>query len=183
MFRSQRRSGFTLIELLVLIVIIAVMSSTIVPAYSRYLAHARFDGQVRSIQEIAAYAHEQAVATDSTVTMTYDPQSATFTVVTPPVSHSDLPIALAGVDSSLNDISYPPRRLQISPEYALRQSAGDSRSGSSGSSTNIRFRGDGTCDGAMITLSSASGYTAQLTLQASTSRLLLQPDAAPGQVQ
>ena len=177
MFRSQRRSGFTLIELLVLIVIIAVMSSTIVPAYSRYLAHARFDGQVRSIQEIAAYAHEQAVATDSTVTMTYDPQSATFTVVTPPVSHSDLPTALAGVDSSLNDISYPPRRLQISPEYALRQSAGDSRSGSS---TNIRFRGDGTCDGAMITLSSASGYTAQLTLQASTSRLLLQPDAAPG---
>ncbi len=177
MFRPQRRSGFTLIELLVLIVIIAVMSSTIVPAYSRYLAHARFDSQVRAIQEIAAYAHEQAIKSDSTVTMTFEPQSATFTVMTPPVSQTDLPSALAGADSSLNDISYPPRQLQISHEFALRQSAAG---GQSGSSTNIRFRGDGTCDGAVISLSSAAGYTAQLKLQASTSRLL-QPDSFPGQ--
>src|SRR5690348_12920265 len=60
------RRGFTLIELLVIIIIIAVVSSIVVPSYSRFYARARFQAAVRDVRDLLASAREQAVTGDTT---------------------------------------------------------------------------------------------------------------------
>ncbi len=200
--RRPTHRGFTLIELIVIIMIITIMSSIVVPAYARFWAKARFDATVRNVTDVFRQARELAIAHDVTTTVTFNPGSATLTLTTPPsASVSDQPSALAEADdSNANDPVPPPREETLGEEFRLddfvagggnnNNGNGDAHGGArsgAGGLTELRFRSDGTTDGARLTLSSASGYRAQMTVWPATGRVTLDDSdnanqsPAPGQ--
>jgi prepilin-type N-terminal cleavage/methylation domain-containing protein len=192
LFRNHKRA-FTLIELLVVIIIMAVMTCVVVPAYARFLQKARFDGVAQDIQDAFAFAKERAVANDTTVTLTFDPQSETFTVnVTPPPPPADQPTAML-IGSNGEEVSAAgseaPMVVQLDPEYTITNFSTGGQAAVSGGGQNARqgnvaqinFLGDGTCDGASFSLSSSSGRTAQFILLPANGRLMIENSPAQNQ--
>src|SRR5215467_9253360 len=96
----RRDRAFTLIELLIVIIIIAVMASAVVPAWAKFWARAQFDAKTREIQDVFAYAREQAITNDTPSTVRFDPQSATLTVtITQPPPVTDQPAAFGAAEN------------------------------------------------------------------------------------
>lgn len=184
--KHAAKHGFTLIEMVVVIIIVAVVSAILVPAYSHFYAKARFDGNVREVLDVFAYAREQAIAKDAPATLTFDPQSESFAVtVTPLPPPVDQPTVFADVnaDSSLLQQTH---LVHLDPNMGVvgfsatdtSQGSGNSAgSGGRGAST-VRFRPDGTSDGAEMTVVAAdSGYSAHLVLLPGTGRMQIADDA------
>jgi|SRR5579871_3245113 len=181
--------AFTLIELLVVILIIAVMAGTVVPAYARFLEKSRFQTQVRYVQDLFAFAREQAVQKDTTVTVDYDPRNAMFVAtVTPPAPTTDQPSAFAamnGGDTSQETEIIPPHVTRLGEEYAVASfkvgtsgvTQGANGNSKGGSSTELHFLSDGTVEGADLVIASNKGYLAHLVLWPSTGRLTLEEEA------
>jgi prepilin-type N-terminal cleavage/methylation domain-containing protein len=189
------RRGFTLIELLIVILIIAVMAAVVVPSYLRFLGHARFRTKVRAVQDLFAYAREQAVLIGAPVTLSYDKQSESFTVTLPtPPAEADQPVALSGSDAGEDanaqaSPATPPRTISLDADqsignYSLSASplttaspnatvpGSNSSSGQSGPN-DLHFQGDGTVEGLEMLITQSDGAHAQLTLSPATARLTL----------
>ncbi len=187
-----RRRGFTLIELLIVILIIAVMAAVVVPSYLNFLGHARFRRKVREVQDLFAYAREQAVLLGAPVTLSYDKQSESFTVTLPtPPAQTDEPVALSGSEAGedANAASTPPRTVQLDHDqsvgnYTLSASplataspnatvpGSNSTSGNAGPN-DLHFQSDGTVEGLQMVISQSDGAHAQLVLSPATARLTL----------
>jgi prepilin-type N-terminal cleavage/methylation domain-containing protein len=161
-----RRSGFTLIELLVIIIIISVVSSIVVPSYSRFMARANFDGATRNVRDLFAYAREQAVVNDTTVTVRFEPQSQTFAaIVTPPPPQADQPVAFGAMNTNaaaaVSQTAAEPVTVSLGGDFLVSNYQTGVQGQGGG---DLHFRGDGTCEGAQIMLVSSAGYQRQLTL-------------------
>jgi type II secretory pathway pseudopilin PulG len=175
----RRRSAFTLIELLTIILIIAVVSSVVVPAYARFWSKARFDAAVRNVRDIFAYAREQAVLNDTEAVVTFDGRSQTFAaIVNPPPPLTDLPAALQNTAVGAAPHTAPaPKGVQLGEEFQiadLSSGAQGAASGAGNRATEIRFRGDGTSDGARVVLRSSAGYQATLIVWPATGRITVE---------
>jgi prepilin-type N-terminal cleavage/methylation domain-containing protein len=172
--------AFTLIEILVVVIIIAVMAGVVVPAYSRMSTKIKFDGVVGDVKDILRYARAQAVERDTTVTVSYDPQSGTFAArALPTLPATDLPVALsseANVDSDPSPLAAEaPRTVSLDRGYSVGSfslDTGNANPGSTGQRA-IRFRGDGTSDAAEITLIATSGDAAVLRLMPATGSVVV----------
>jgi prepilin-type N-terminal cleavage/methylation domain-containing protein len=187
MTRPTWKRAFTLIELLIVIIIIAVMAAVVIPSYVRYLSHVRFQGKVREVQDIFGYAREQAVTLDTTVTLHFDQQSESFSAeVTPPPKSSDEPSSFTSNDNTGGAMAQttPDRRVvQLDSSQSVRQfSISGTLPGTSSSNTtptpasspsDLHFLSDGTVEGMTMTLSSATGASADFTLWPSTARLTM----------
>ena len=173
------RRAFTLIELMVVILMIAVMAGVIVPAYSHYYMKAQFDSTARQVQDIFAFAREQAIVRDTTVTVSYDPQTHAFTAqVAPPQTQTDLPVALAGAvnaDGSTSQGGETQKSCRLDPDvnigsFSVSSAASGTAGGPSGGN-QLHFLGDGTVEGATLSITSGNGYAAQFQLWPATGRL------------
>ena len=172
----NRQHAFTLIELLVVILILAVMAAVMVPAYSGFYEKARFDAEVRRIQDYFALAREKAVKGDTTVTLHFERGIHEFSIaIDPPPAQNDLPTALltaSGKDSGAGQELAP---YHVSDEHQVEHFTVSGASGPAGiTKVDVQFRGDGTSDGADISLLSRQGFTAHLTLAPMNGRLSLQ---------
>lgn len=177
--RSER--GFTLIELLMVIIIIAVMSATMVPAYARFWSKTRFNGTVAQVRDCFVNARQQAILNDTSATVSFDARSQTFVVtVAPPPTQFDQPVAFGNTDTDNGGTVTPPTPtgVQLNPDIVVTSfQAGGNLSGGSGQpagATEVHFRNDGTCDGADLQLASDSGYTAHLIVWPATGRVTLE---------
>ena len=184
------KHGFTLIEMVVVIIIVAVVSAILVPAYSHFYAKARFDGNVRDVLDVFAYAREQAIEKDAPATLTFDPQSESFSVsVTPLPPPVDQPSTFPDVRADNNMLSQT-HVARLEPFMGVVGfNATDTSQGSTGSTgsngmaanrsaSSVHFRPDGTSDGAEMTLVGAdSGYSAHLLLSPGTGRMQIVDDA------
>ena len=175
----HRGRAFTLIELLVVILIIAVISAIMVPAYAGYYDKSRFDGEVRRIQDYFAQARENAVKGDTTVTLHFERGIHEFSMTVdalPP--QDDLPTALltAAATKSNGGQDIPP--YHIGEDYQVKNFNVTSSSANSGpagvTQTDVHFQGDGTCDRAELVLTSKQGYNAHLSLSPMNGRLALE---------
>lgn len=173
--------AFTLIELLVVILIIAVMAAVVVPAFAGYYEKTRFDAQIRRVQDYFAQARELAVKGDTTARLRFERSAHRFSIVVDPLPpQDDMPTALltaSGTDLAPTTDVAP---FQISDEFRIEDFTVTGADGASGvTQSDVRFMGDGTSDGARITIKSAQGYSAQLTLSPMNGRLTVDmPDGS-----
>ena len=191
---TTMRKGFTLIEMVVVIIIVAVMTSVIVPAYARFYARASFDAEVRQVQDVFAYAREQAVQRDTAVTLNFNPQSESFDItLLPPTPPTDQPTAYANANTDTSTLAVS-HTVQLSSKVGVTgftatdtsqgivpgSTAGNANGGRG--QTTVNFRADGTSDGAELTVVSAENpYSAHLTLHPGNARLTLDEDTQSGQ--
>jgi Tfp pilus assembly protein FimT len=167
--------AFTLIEMLVLIIIIAVFAAAVVPSYSRMFARTRFENDVREVRDLFAHARERAIARDTTAQLMFDAQTQTFAVMVnaaPPPT--DQPIAFADDPQIMNAASQsePPKGYTLPADVRVESFAVGGTGGNAGTgSSAIRFRSDGTCDGAQLRMVSENGYTADLLLMPATGQI------------
>lgn len=175
---SSLRRAFTLIELMVVILMIAVMAGVVVPAYSRYYARAQFESTARQVQDIFAFAREQAIVRDTTVTVSYDPQSHAFLAqVTASQPQTDLPVSLAGTvnpDGSSARGGETQKSYRLNPDVnvgAFSVSSSSNNGAGSGGGNQLHFLSDGTVEGATLAITSTDGSAAQYQLWPATGRL------------
>lgn len=182
--QSDNRRAFTLIELLVVILMITLLASVIVPNYARFNKRAQFRAQAQKIQDIFAYARDQAVSRDTTVTVTYDQQSGSFVAtVSPPPTMSDQPAAFVQSDNDAATASstLPPRTVTIDPPCQAMftsDTSGSSGGGAGGGGmTAFHFRSDGTVESGTVMLEDRENqYSAVLRLWGATGRMTLEED-------
>jgi prepilin-type N-terminal cleavage/methylation domain-containing protein len=179
----SRRRGFTLIELLVVIIIIAVMSVGIVPAYQRFLGRVSFDALTGDVAGLFAEARNRAVTDGTEVDVRFDRSNGAFALIEQPaLPITDQPVALQSSMPQMNTQSGSQnpavsRVVQLGRNYAApvftpgSGTAGASSGASGGSPDTVRFRDDGTCDGATLTLLSSEGYSAQFVVLPATGRI------------
>ena len=180
---THLRRAFTLIELMVVILMVAVMASIVVPAYNRYYAKSQFENTARQVQDIFAFAREQAITRDTTVTVTYDPQNHAFQAqVAQAQPQTDLPVALSGTvnsdgTSTQSGETQKSARLGADVNVASFSVSSNPNANASapttgtGSSNQLNFLPDGTVEGATLEITSADGYSAQYQLWPATGRL------------
>ncbi len=177
------KRAFTLIELLVVIIIIATMASAIVPAYGKFLARTRFEGEVREVRDLCAHARDRAIGRDTTISLTFDAATQTFAVIVPTLPPpADQPIAFNNAVESQIAMSPtdPPRGYTLPPDVAVANFAVGGTGGNAGNGTSaIRFRGDGSSDAAQFRLVAESGYSAQIMLMPATGQVKIEEEAAP----
>ena len=79
-----------------IIILLAILTSIIVPSYSRYWHRTRFQGAVNDIADLIADARERAITKDTQTTLSYLGGTQTFKLeVTPPTPSSDMPTAMS----------------------------------------------------------------------------------------
>jgi prepilin-type N-terminal cleavage/methylation domain-containing protein len=178
---QRRAPAFTLIELLVVIVLIAVLAGVVVPSYGRWWGRTRFEGAVAQVRDLLAFSRERAVANDTMTVVTFDTRNQAFQAeVLPPPATQDQPVALTSdtnIDPNTGLIPQAPRSYKLAPEFTVVEFARMSDASGMNSNrptTDLRFRGDGTCDGARITLASDAGYSAVLIVWPGTGRITVE---------
>src|SRR5689334_14601840 len=147
------------------------MSSVIVPAYARFWERTRFESTLRALQDVFAYAREQAIVNETTAAVVYDPQNAQLSVTFAPVPPQlDQPLALrpnGNADATVPVATMPPPlNFHVGGEFALTQFTTGT-----GAGTTLHFRSDGTCEGGEAVLVSATGYAAHLVILPTTGRV------------
>jgi prepilin-type N-terminal cleavage/methylation domain-containing protein len=182
---DRQKPGFTLIELLIVIVLIAVMAAVIVPAYVRYLSGVRFQAACRHVQDIFAYAREQAIASGSPVTLRFDRQSETFAVDSPlQQPQPDLPTSMSNgelsVANATSQVARPPKTYslasnqKVSDYNVIQPDVPLSGAQQAFSSPNdLHFQPDGTVEALQMAMVQDDGKMAHFTLQPAAGRLVL----------
>ena len=181
---KRQKKGFTLIEMVVVIIIVAVVTAMLVPAYSRYYVRQRFDASVGDVQDAFAYAREQALAKDAPVTLVYDAQSDSFAInLSPLPPPSDQPVSFPDMSAD-NATLTQARSIRLDRNVSITgftstntsldsvSGGGASRNSNGRGATSVHFRSDGTSDGAELTVvDSANGNMAHMVLQPGSGRL------------
>lgn len=67
---ARRANGFTLVELMITVVVLAVLALVAIPAFQEVLAKRRLEGVANELSADLQYARTQAVADNTTVTLT-----------------------------------------------------------------------------------------------------------------
>lgn len=176
---GPHRKGFTLIEMIVLIIIMAVLSATAVPAYSRLRDRAVFQVRVNQLVSFLANARAQAIDLKTRVEMRFDPQTDTFTVRGESAFDSaDMPTDLA--ESAESATVLYERSLTLPDDYRIVDYTvfgPEAVFGNLASSqeTVTYFREDGTCDGVRFMLVRNTGDAAVVTLWPTTGTVDVEP--------
>ncbi len=171
---KYRLRGFTFVEMTVLIIIIAVLSSMVVPAYTRFLARAEFDKTVQQVLGFLSAARGAAISSGSDCTVAYDPGQGAFIASGGiAVRDTDVPVAIEEKGTSLAGVAVEP--LFLNPDVAEADLQAGGGQGGAGSTRNdlprIVFHEDGSSNGAQITIAAASGYGVRMLVIPATGRV------------
>jgi len=164
--------GFTLIEMVVLIIIMAVMSSVVVPAYSRLKDRAAFQTRIAAVVGFLSEARSRAIELGTPIQVRYDPQSDTFTAQGETTFEAaDLPTDVSSTTEAAavayqRTLTLPEdcRILDLTafgPEIVYSNVLSQQE-------TVIYFREDGSCDGLRFTLLRETGDAVTITLWPAT---------------
>ena len=157
----------------------AILSAVAVPSYTRLHARAQFDGSVQEVISLFRWARENAVETGLETSVRFDQQAATFIALTQsPEVITDAPTAVMEQQEQQEQSAIPPRVYELGEDIAVadfqsyRETLGNTSADSAGTAT-VRFRHDGSSDGARFLLYSSGGYRAMIEVGAATGKASL----------
>lgn len=166
--------AFTLIEMLVLIIILAMLSSVVVPASTRFYAKAKFQQNVQDVVGLLAYARSSAIESNSESVVRFDAQTDTFMVTrdsTTPAT--DVPTALQDTQDAAQIPDSKITRLGedvMVADFKSYDPAGDSNSSMGQKMAELRFHDDGSSSGGQFVIRSMNGYSAIVEVAPMTGR-------------
>jgi Tfp pilus assembly protein FimT len=172
---SRRRQAFTLIEMVVLIIIIAIISSVVVPSYTRFYARAKFQRTTEGVVGTLAWARNAAIENSSDCVVRFDAQSGTIAVTAEmPNISTDVPTAIQ--ESPETSGATEPRLFKLGEDVIVRDfTVGDTSNsnvlGANSQSRELRFYEDGSSNGGQMILQSADGYLARIVISPSTGKV------------
>jgi prepilin-type N-terminal cleavage/methylation domain-containing protein len=182
---THRLHGFTLIEMLVLIIIVAVISSVMVPRYAQFAAATKFRRDVRRIAEVLAWARESAIENDTSATVQFDRQTETFVVTLDPNTPADdMPSVFSDSTNQNAQSGTPAPRVLTLEEYLLvrispNSSQNSSNSQNSDSQNTLHFNSDGSCEGWILDIASPqTNSTERIVVSPTTGRITNETDAS-----
>jgi type II secretory pathway pseudopilin PulG len=167
--------------MLVLIVIMAVLSTVVVPAFSRLRDRAVFETHVGRVTSFLTQARAQAIELGTEVEVRFDPQTETFSArADSAVAGEDLPTALANIPDAATTVY--DQTLALPEDYRILEVevfGPDALAGelASGRETVLYFREDGTCDGLRFTVLRENRYAVVVTLWPATASVDVEPAA------
>lgn len=170
--REAGSKGFTLIEMLVLIIIIVVLSTAVVPVFSRLRDRSAFDAYMGDLVGFFAQMRAIAVEQGGAVEVRFDAQSDTFyaTAESGDIS-GDMPTDTAESEAAAPAVFE--RSFALPQDFAIRDvqlfgpEAYVTGSGTGGEVV-MRFNEDGTSDGLRFVVDRANGQSATITVWPST---------------
>ena len=160
--------------MLVLIIIIAVMSSVVVPASSRFYAKAKFQQNVQNVVGLLSYARSAAIDSNSDAVVKFDAQTETFMVtLESQTPATDLPTALQEAQINAQTPDTRVGRLAediIVTNFQAYDPTGSAASAMGQKAAELRFHEDGSSAGGQFVLQSLDGYTAVIEVAPMTGR-------------
>lgn len=99
---SLGRAGLTLVDVTVTMLVLGIMASSSIPAFSSFLLQARADSAAKRIRADLELARQTAIAESSTTTVSFSPMTGSYSVTG--VDHPDHPGQAYAVD--LNTYPY-----------------------------------------------------------------------------
>ncbi|NLH99793.1 MAG: hypothetical protein GX446_09935 [Chthonomonadales bacterium] len=168
----RRSAGFTLIEMLVLIIIMVVLSTAVVPVFSRLRDRSAFDAYMGDVVGFFAQMRALAVEQGGAVEVRYDAQSDSFSARAESGDLSgDMPTDAA--DSAETAPTVFERTFTLPEDFAISdvQVFGPDAyltGAAAPSEVLIRFYEDGTSDGIRFTVERKTGQMAIVTVWPST---------------
>ncbi len=169
----------TLIEMIVLIIVMALLSSVAVPAFSRLRDRAAFEAKVAQVMSFFTQTRAQAIELGMQVEVRFDPQSESFTARgDTTMTGQDLPTDIAATSETAT-VLYE-RSLALPSDYRiedLQVFGPEAVAGTMASRTEtvLYFHEDGTCDGLRFTLVRDTGHAAVITLWPTTGAVDVEP--------
>ena len=167
--------------------ILAVLTSLAVPSYWRMHSKVKFDQAVQTVLQVMSSARELAIQTGADTTVKFDQQSETFTVTVETVDQStDVPSQLQESQTNDQQTLQQPRMSRVSDEVGVvgfqvnqgsnySQSANGPSNSAQGGNT-LRFKPDGSCDGASFTIISTGNYRVNVEVSALTGKASIKED-------
>jgi Tfp pilus assembly protein FimT len=166
--------AFTLIEMLVLIIILAVLSSILVPASARSFAKARYQHSVQDVVGMLTYARNAAIDSNAESVVRFDAQTDTFVVTVETSSPSaDLPTAMQETQEA---VQVPESRVgKLADDIMVADFRSFDQSGETSGAmgqrmAELRFHEDGSSAGGQFVLRSADGYASVVEVAPMTGR-------------
>lgn len=170
----------TLIEMIVIVIIMAVVSSAAVPAYSRVVQRVAFRQAVTDVADLLAWSRYQASASGASVAVHIDAQRDELSCEpAAPPGDLDLPVELSTGSADARQPSV--RRVRLPEDVRIvevrKASEGSGTADTPGKvDTLVTFEDDGSCEGAAIQIVSRHGYNADLEVAAATGRVFILPN-------
>lgn len=176
----KNRYGFTLIEMLVLIIIMAIVTSLLIPRFEGAWQHTQFRWEKESLISFFADARRTATSYGGDVVVIYDPEQNMLEATLDP---SSLPTDLPAAMLSQNQPVQIPRTLNLGDSfqitnwntipgiYSTGSTTGNGALASSNNPYQIIFHADGSSDDLGFTFSSQYGYQSQFALNGITGHL------------
>lgn len=177
----RRTHAFTIVELITIIVIMMVVASITVPAWSRFHDRVVFERAVARVAAEVNAARESALREGADAFVRYDPQGNAIVVTTSgDVEDTDAPVAL----QERGEVRRPAgeRTTGLLDDVAIAEFTsyagldGTPPSASAGQDT-IRFHDDGSSDGGEIVVVSATGRVARIAVLPSTGRVIVEENS------
>ncbi len=174
------RYGFTLIEMLVLIIIMAIVSSLLIPRFQGAWQHTQFRWEKESVISFFADARRTATSYGGDVVVIYYPQQNRLEANLDP---SSLPTDLPSAMLSHNQPAEIPRTLMLGDAfqitnwntipgiYSTGAATGNGALSSNNNPYQIVFHADGSSDDLGFTFLSQYGYQSQFELNGITGHL------------
>lgn len=162
--------GFTLIELAIVSAVIAILLVTVVPRFQQTMLRLRAEQTAFELAHLLRYAHERAISSGQETVWGWDEaqRRAQLYAITRAPNQPPSVQPLRGREASSERLNAP----SVSLEFAPGDSASPCPPEVAVGSGCVRFFPDGTSEAMTITMR-APGYTCRVTVDETTSRVLL----------
>lgn len=176
----ERVRGFSLVELMVVVAVLGILAAIVAPSFQGTYEEALLSSASRELISAVRMAHGQAVATGRVTRLRFEPGKGTYSIEAAggdgwggtAAGPGFAPVKGLPFDGGRID---PRIRVAVQSRGEAPEGRGESPAGresARGGAETIHFRPDGTADPRVVVLEDREGFSIELRIDSSTSRVM-----------